>query len=144
MRTWLGAIVLAYKTDPIRILLVENKQTGNITPISGAVENSEIQIEAATREVTEETGWIISPKQLEETSLIHEFIYGAKKVEREGDKGSNKVFLLNADSLSEPQETNDISSPRWLEYPDAISSTSFPDLQEIIKQAFDLLSRTYK
>ena len=139
MRTWYGAIVVAYKTNPIRILLVENKKTGNITPISGATENNETQIETAIRELKEEVGWIISPQQLRGTSLNHEFIYGSNKAERVGDKGSNKIFLLNADNLPEPKETNDTKFPRWLDYPDVISNISFPDLQEIIKQALEVL-----
>lgn len=141
MKTWFGIIVLAYKTNPLRILLVENTQTGNITPISGAVENDETQIEAAIREVKEEVGWIVSSKLLHETSLNHIFIYGINKAERAGDKGVNKVFLFNADKLPEPQKTNDIRSFKWLPLKEAASSISFPDLQEIIKEASKLLSK---
>ncbi len=93
-KTWYGSIVVAYRTNPVRILLIENTETGNVTTISGAVEHEETQKEAAARELQEEVKWKVPADLLKETGVTHEFIYGEKKKERAGDKGSNQVFLI--------------------------------------------------
>lgn len=115
MKTWVGVIVIAYKTNPTRVLLIQNTETGNITPISGAVEEGETLQQTAARELKEEVGWEVKPEQLRETPVKQEFIYGSKKVERAGDKSVNQVFLLDADSLPDPEETQETKNPQWMD-----------------------------
>jgi 8-oxo-dGTP pyrophosphatase MutT (NUDIX family) len=137
MKTWFGAIVLVYKTNPLRILLVKNKKSGNVGPVSGALEGNETELQAAARELKEEIGWKVNPVQLAPLNLTHDFIYGSNKPERMGDKGSNQIFTLNADILPDPLETEDIKNTEWLSPEEAIQKISFDDLKEIIKQSID-------
>lgn len=139
MKTWFGTIVLAYRTNPYRLLILENKETKNITPPSGAVEKGESYEETAARELREEIGWIIDPKEFQETSIQQEFIYGPQKKERAGDKGINKVLLLNANNLPEPQETRDAKNARWVSIENAKKEITFRDLREVVEKASELL-----
>jgi ADP-ribose pyrophosphatase YjhB (NUDIX family) len=143
MKTWLGVIVITYKTNPYRILIIENKKTGNITSISGAVNNEETLEEAAIREIKEEIDWTINQEQLQKTSIKQEFIYGPQKEERAGDKGINQVFLLNADNLPEPKETNDTKNAMWATIEKAKKKITFNDLKEIIEETSKIISHLH-
>lgn len=139
MKVWPGTIVLAYKTSPLRILLVENKATGNITTVSGAVEEGETLKEAAVRELKEEVDWDINPESLCSTPITHNFIYAPQKKERAGDRGENQVFLLNANNLAEPKETSDTKSAKWVIPKEAKEAVTFKDLGEVIEKSSELL-----
>jgi len=136
---WLGVIILAYKTDPLRILLIKNKQTGNITPIAGALEKGENLKDAAVRELREEVGWTVDPNQFKKTDIKHVFSYGSQKKDRAGDKGENAVLLLNADDLSEAKETKDAKSARWLTPGEALKRISFEDLKNVITKSIEYI-----
>lgn len=137
MKTWRGTIVVAYKTKPTRILLIENKGSGKITSPGGAIEDREDELIAAAREIKEEVGWDIQPSMLVKTGIKHEFTYGPNKPERAGDSASNQIFLLNADSLTEPKETNDAKNPKWFEANEGIERMSFKDVSLLIKKALE-------
>ena len=89
-KVWQGVLVLAYKTNPLEVLLIENRNTGNITPIGGALEEkwAEEAEDAAVRETREETGWKISKDLLTPTNIYHRFQYAPTKKERAGDYAS--------------------------------------------------------
>lgn len=139
MRIWFGSIVIAYKTYPNRILILENRKSGKITTPSGAVQGGETLQEAAARELKEELGWVVSPKRFQVTQIMQEFVYGPQKKERAGDKGINQVLLLDANHLPEPQETNDAKNTTWLSLEDAKRKISFDDLRDIVEEASKLL-----
>ncbi len=139
MKTWLGTIVIAYKTNPTRVLLIQNTKTGNITPISGAVEEGETLQQTAARELKEEVGWNVNPEQFKETPVKQEFIYGSKKAERAGDKGINQVFLLDAGSLPDPEETRDTKNPKWMGINEAKEKITFEDLKDVLEKTSELL-----
>jgi 8-oxo-dGTP pyrophosphatase MutT (NUDIX family) len=134
-KIWYGSIVLAYRTAPLRVLLIENIETGNVTPVSGAVGDNETQRQAAARELREEINWVVKEDELLEIGVRHEFVYGPKKRERAGDKGSNQVFLLNANGYPEPNETNDTKNPIWLEPALIKEKISFEDLREVVEKS---------
>lgn len=140
MKTWHGAIVIAYKKfgKETKILLLENIDTKKITPIAGAAEEGESQIQAAVRETFEETGWRIKEKDLLETPVEHIFVYGLHKKERAGDRGENKIYLLDANNLSESQATKDAKNHRWLNVEDAIDTINLPDLKERVREAVNI------
>lgn len=137
VKTWHGAIVLAYKKigEEIKILLLENADTKKITPIAGAAEEGETQIQAAVRETFEESRWKIKEKDLIQTPVEHIFVYGSHKKERAGDRGENKIFLLDANDLPKPQATKDALNHRWLNIEDAINSINLLDLKERVREA---------
>lgn len=135
----MGAIVIAYKTNPYKVLILENKETGNVTTPSGAIEKGETLEEAAARELKEELGWVIDPKKFQVTPIKQEFVYGPQKKERAGDQGINQVFLLDADNLPEPQETSDTKDAKWLPIEEAVDKITFNDLKEVVRGATERL-----
>lgn len=135
-KTWFGAIVLAYKTNPLRVLLIENKETGNITPIAGGTEEGETQSQTATREFFEESGIQISTEDFIDTEIDYTFTYNEKKKDRAGDDASQRIFLLNADNLPGPKETKDAKNPVWVELKDVQEKITFKDIAELIEEVF--------
>ncbi len=134
MKTWFGVIIVAFKTDPLQILILENKQTGNITLPSGALENSESTEQAAVRELQEEVGWQINSHDLQATEFKQEFIYGSQKKERSGDRGINQLLILNADNLPDPIETSETKNAKWVTLQEAEKLITFEDLKEVLRQ----------
>ena len=139
MKTWNGTIVVAYKTSPLRILLIENIGSGKITCPGGALEAEEDGSMAAIRETKEETGWDVKPEMLVNSGVKHEFVYGSNKPERVGDSACNEIFLLNADNLPEPLETNDAKNPKWFEVNEGLEAMSFKDVSPLVKKALEVI-----
>ncbi len=138
-KIWYGIIVIAYKTNPLRILLLRNIDTHTITPIAGSRKRLESKTEAAIRETYEEAGWIIRKNQLTKTRLKHKFIYGPQKVERAFEKGENQVFLLNADTLSQPIPTKDTKEHKWYHPKEALRIIDFYNLKSILRDSIELI-----
>ena len=139
-KTWFGIILVAYKTNPTRILLVENTKSGNISPVSGALEDSENHLDALLREAKEEVNWDIDSSKVKQTNIEYSFIFGSNKPERAGDKGQYKVFLYNADLQAEPQTTKDTKSPVWISKNEVLSKIKFDDLKEVLAKALDSIT----
>jgi 8-oxo-dGTP pyrophosphatase MutT (NUDIX family) len=139
MKTWLGVIIIPYKTNPLRILILENRKTGNISPPSGALEKGETLEEAAFRELKEEVGWLVNSEMFEVTEIKQDFIYSSNKKERAGDRGINQVLLLDSGNLPDARETGDTKNPLWLSVEEAVERASFEDLRSVIKEAGNLL-----
>ena len=140
-KIWYGIIVIAYKTSPLRLLLLKNTETKTTTPIAGSRKRLESKIEAAIRETFEETGWIIKKKDLIKTRLVHKFIYGPQKIERAFEQGENQVFFLNADSLNEPLPTKDAKVHKWYSPKKTLQKVDFYDLKSIIKDSIKLIRK---
>ena len=138
-KIWHGVIVLAYKTNPLRILLLRNTITSAITPIAGTCQKHESKIEATLRETYEEAGWIIHKKQLIKTRLKHKFIYGPQKPERAFEKGENQVYLLNADRLSQPISTQDTKEHKWYKPKDTLKQIDFHNLRPVLKDSLEII-----
>lgn len=139
-KIWQGIILLAYKTNPTRVLLIENTKSGNISPISGALEDGENHLQAILRESKEEVNWDLDPKNIKETSISYEFIFGSNKPERQGDKGVYRVFFYNADLINKvPETTKDTKNPMWISKSEVLSHIKFEDLKDVLKKALDLL-----
>jgi len=143
MKTWYGAVIIGYKINPLRILIIENPERKKLTFISGAVEGDETVRDAAVRELQEEVHWDIQNTDLEDTGIFHTFTYALDKPGRGGDQGSNSIFLLNADKLPEPMETTEAINFHWLSVADALASISFPDLRDVAAVALRTLSQHY-
>jgi len=138
-KIWYGVIVIAYRTNPLRLLLLRNKETNSITPIAGTRKRYESKSEAAVREIYEESSWVIKENQLVKTRVKHRFIYGPQKVERAFEKGENQVYLLNANSLSEPIPTQDAQEHEWYEPEEALRIIDYYGLKPILKESIELI-----
>ena len=139
MKTWFGVIIVTYKTNPLKVLILENKETGNITLPSGTIEEGETLEEAAVRELKEEVGWTVDPEKFQVTSIKQEFIYGLQKKERSDNQGINQVLLLAANNLPEPVETKDTKNAIWASVEEAKEKVTFKDLRDVLGKAIDLI-----
>ncbi len=135
MKRWDGAIVVAYKTNPLRILLIKNTKSGNITCPGGATEPHEQNVDAAAREFYEETGLSVRPESFMSSGIFHEFTYGSSKVERAGDTGKNELFLLDANNLQDPKKTKDAKTFYWYELDEALAKMTFTDVAALVQRA---------
>lgn len=138
-QTFEGGITVFYKIDQNETLylVVENRNTGNVTLVSGAKEDSDSSNQqAARRENEEELG--IRPDQytLIPTTIRHEFIFGPKKIERAGHRGSYQIFLCDLTNVNSVfQENSDIVRAVWLKKEEVLNSLTFDDLKEVFLRA---------
>ncbi|MGI5825972.1 MAG: NUDIX domain-containing protein [Patescibacteria group bacterium] len=132
-----GAIVIFYKGQGVsrKFLVVENAKTGNVTFVSGAQESDDKDLlQTAQREVKEELGLDLLPEQFITTEVYHNFVYSTKKPERQGCRGSNKVFMVDTSDLPEIGHTAELKKLMWLTEKEVAQKLTFPDLREVFKK----------
>jgi len=137
-KTYYGVIVLFYKGrgEGRGFLVVENSKTGNVTFVSGTQEAEDRDLLAtAQREIKEELGLDSNSYQLEPTDVYHNFVYGSKKPERTGRRGSNQLFLVNASALGEIGHTSELKRVMWLSKEEVGQKLTFSDLKKVFEQA---------
>ncbi len=134
---YFGTIVIIYITNPeLKVLIVENTKTGNISFVGGASQGKETLKETAIREIKEEISVDVQVKDLVKTEFVHEFKYGPSKPERYGSKGQNTVFLLELKNAEDPKITSEIKNFEWVKPYEALDRIRFEDLKEIIQKVF--------
>jgi 8-oxo-dGTP pyrophosphatase MutT (NUDIX family) len=139
-KVYRGAIAIFYKKiegEP-RFLVVQNTETGNISFVSGAEEDvdSGSLKASAQREIEEELGLKSVEYKLIPTETRHEFIFGEKKKERAGHKGSYHVFLSDLSGLNEEVgHTGELKSVKWMTEEEVLNTLTFDDLKEVFKDA---------
>ncbi len=129
-----GVVIIIYKTNPLRILLIENTETGNITPPAGASKKHESYKETAKREIQEEIGVSIEENLLEATELFHEFVFSKSKSQRQGKQARYKILKMKADKEFSPKTTKDSKRLWWLKPPEVMKRLTFKDHKELIKE----------
>ena len=132
-----GVIIIFHRkrNDQQEFLLVQNAKTGNISFVGGGQEVGETLEETAQREVKEELGLNSSDYVLIPTDVAHKFIFGSRKSERAGQKGSYAVFLANADLLENVSHTSELTSVAWKSKEDVLKELSFDELREVFSKA---------
>lgn len=135
-----GAIVIFYKKTEqgLRFLVVENAKTGNFSFVGGAADEiDDSLIETAQREVKEELGLKPDQYELQETDLVHEFIFGEWKKDRVGSKGEYKVFLADISDTDQIAPTSELKSATWMSASEARDALTFDDLREVFYQVIE-------
>ncbi len=133
-----GAMTLFYKrvNGKLLFLVIKNAQTGNITFVAGAEEDSDTSPELnARREVEEELGLAPEQYELQPTTVKHEFVFGPNKASRAGHKGSYQVFLADVSNVDEIGHTDELKEIHWMTKDEVRSDVSFPDLVEVFEKA---------
>jgi len=137
-KTYLGAIVILYikENNTTKFLVVENSETKNISFVSGAKEDFDnTDLDTIGRELKEELG-VDDNISLEPTEVKHEFIFGPKKKERAGYKGSYSVFLGDVTNIgTKIGHTKELSSIKWLTKEEVLKKLTFDDLKEVFLKA---------
>jgi 8-oxo-dGTP pyrophosphatase MutT (NUDIX family) len=143
-KIYLGGIALLYTRENggLKFLVVENAETKNITFVSGAKEDSDSsETDTMYRELKEELGLNYSDVDLDTTDIKQEFIFGPKKKERAGHKGSYTVFMGDATKISSNiSYTKELSGIKWMTKEEVLNRLTFPDLKEIFLKATENLN----
>jgi len=138
-----GAITIFYKNtnEGLLFLVAENTETGNIFFVSGAQEDEDQTLEvSAQRENIEELGLQPNQYELKQTDVKHEFVFGPKKKERSGHKGSYQVFvsdLTNADF--KVSRTKELKSLKWMTEKEVLHNLTFPDVKEVFQKTLEVI-----
>lgn len=134
-----GGIAILYRqgTNGLEFLVVENTETGNISFVSGAQEDSDASEQVGMeRELEEELGVSSDKIVLQPTDVRQEFVFGANKPKRAGHSGSYRVYLGDvtpiADNISHTKELKGI---RWLPKEEVLQDLTFPDLKDVFSHA---------
>jgi len=138
-----GAIVIFHKKidGQTHYLVVENAETHNITFISGGeeeIDDNNLE-QTAKREIKEELNLNSDQYVLKPTDIKQEFVYGAKKVERAGYKGSNQVFMAELLDIETINHTNDLGETKWMTAEQVLSSLTFDDLKEVFRKIIKVI-----
>ena len=72
-------------------------------------------------------------------AIILFWVFGSKKSDREGAKGSYEVFLADASSIGEINPTTELKGMKWMTKEEVLQSLSFPDLKEVFQKAIQSL-----
>jgi 8-oxo-dGTP pyrophosphatase MutT (NUDIX family) len=136
------AILYARENGELKFLVVENAETKNITFVSGAKEDIDSsETDTMNREIVEELGLNTDNIKLEDTGVKQEFVFGPKKKERAGHKGSYTVFLGDvSDISSQISHTKELSGIKWMSKEEVLNRLTFPDLKDIFVKATEDLS----
>ncbi|MFC1623303.1 NUDIX domain-containing protein [Patescibacteria group bacterium] len=136
-----GAIVVFYKNMDGKnyYLVAENSKTGNISFVSGAKENMDQSLEeSAQREVEEELGLDASKYKLTEIDVKHDFVFGPKKKERAGYRGSYQIFVSDlSDADFEVSHTKELKGLKWMTEEEVLDTLTFVDVKEVFVRALD-------
>ena len=141
-KIFLGGIAILYvrENEGTKFLVVENAETKNISFVSGAKEDSDnSELDAMHRELKEELG-TDKNINLEQTSVKHEFVFGPKKKERAGHKGSYSVFLADVTEIKTSiSHTKELKNIEWLSKEEVLTRLTFEDLKEVFLKAAENL-----
>lgn len=138
-KTWHGVIVLAYRQNPLKLLLIKTQKNDQAMPIFCSLGEKETYAMGAMRELEETFSWKIKNGQFTQTNLKYEFVYGTDRGEKAGDKSINLVLLLDISDFAKPEEGKKALS-YWLQPDEALEKIDSTDLKEIFRQAVERIS----
>ncbi|HEX8946898.1 MAG TPA: NUDIX domain-containing protein [Candidatus Paceibacterota bacterium] len=138
-KVFYGGIAMLYRMrgGEREYLVVENTETGNISFVSGAQEDTDASAEAGMqRELEEELSVRRGEIALTPTDVRHEFVFGPKKKERAGHPGSYQVFLADVTNISDSiSHTKELRGVRWLRKDEVLDALTFPDVKDVFLKA---------
>jgi len=132
-----GALAILFRiyNNEKEFLVVENAKSGNITFPSGAMEETDTSnLDTIKRELNEELN-IKETLNYIPVNVKHEFIFGSKKPERAGRKGSYQVYVADMTSFDKIiSPTIELSGVKWMTEDELMEKITFPDLKEVFIQ----------
>lgn len=134
------AIAILYRStdaEPL-FLVVENRQTGNISFMSGWAESEdEWSLKTtAQREIQEELWLDPDAYEIFSTDLVHEFTFDEKKVDRNGLIARYEIFLVDASDIREDiDHSSDLTWIKRVSKSEALQLITFPELKQLFEAA---------
>ncbi|MCA1318307.1 NUDIX domain-containing protein [Bacillus tianshenii] len=127
-----GVIIYQGKPD-IRYLVVKSKANGHWGFPKGHMKEDETEIDAARREVKEETGLDVVIQEDFKISMEYKISETAKK--------EVILFLGTPTSTSVTIQESEIAMYRWATYTDALKLFVYENQKQILKQAHEFLKQ---
>lgn len=135
--------ILFRRTDKIEVFLASHSNYGLVLP-KGSKKSGETWIEAAIREIREETGYSVTNPKFSLGKLNYTF-------EKDGNFYAKEVafhaFEVKINQQAERlhlEENELINKGKWLEISEAIEASAFDDERDLIKKLKKLLSKKVK
>lgn len=128
-----GAVLFHEVDGKIRYLLIKNKRSSHWSFPKGHVEKGESDIQAAIREVQEETG--ITPHIIDGFKAKSEY-----SIQHRIEK-TVFIFAASCDSTKTIIQESEIEDYRWLEYSTAIKNLKFDNDKNILQRVNKFLKK---
>jgi 8-oxo-dGTP pyrophosphatase MutT (NUDIX family) len=131
-----GVIAIVFQNSIPRLyLLIHNQKTGNITfPAGGRNPGETSSKQTLERELLEETGMTPQEYLVIETPVVHEFVYGPKKVERAGQKAKQPVYLVETNKTTLNPLDSDSKIDGWYDSDTVLNRLTFSDSKELFRK----------
>lgn len=126
-----GAVVYREINDETRFLLIKNKRSANWGFPKGHIEKGETKIDAAKREVLEETG--INVKLHKDFECISKY-----KIKNKIEKNVS-IFVGTTDDQTTTIQQEEIEDYIWLTYDQAMPYLKFKNDKDILEKAYKFL-----
>ncbi len=126
-----GAVVYREINEETRFLLIKNKRSANWGFPKGHLEMGETKVEAAVREVLEETG--IKVKLHKDFESISKY-----KIKSKIEKCVS-IFVGTTDDKNTIIQKEEIEDYAWLTFAQAIPYLKFKNDRDILEEAYDFL-----
>jgi tRNA nucleotidyltransferase (CCA-adding enzyme) len=126
-----GAVIYRQINNDVRFLLIKNKRSAHWGFPKGHLEKGETNLEAAKREVLEETGIHVD---------IHDGFESVSKYKVRGkiDKKVS-IFVGTTEDVNTTIQEAEIEDYIWLPYSSALPQLRYENDKVILKQAYDFL-----
>ncbi|MCL1972863.1 MAG: NUDIX domain-containing protein [Endomicrobia bacterium] len=133
-----GAVIYKIDNNELLFLLIKSKRSGRWGFPKGHIEKGETGIEAAKREIFEETG-IKNIKFIDGFREEDVYIIDGTQPETKGSSAEKHSIYFLAEALSEPEnyDKKEISDLRWVNFEDMQKLLYFLNQKKTAKQAYE-------
>jgi 8-oxo-dGTP pyrophosphatase MutT (NUDIX family) len=130
-----GGVVFRREKDKILFFLLGFKERGVWCLPKGIIEKGESELEAAKREVTEETG-IKNLKLINKIgSINYQFWFKRKRIDK-----TVHFYLFETDQV-ETKIGEEHDTYGWFTFNEALKALSYPSEKEVLKKAYEAISK---
>ena len=137
-----GAVVCKKENNEYFFLLVYSVKNKEWSFPKGHIEKGETELEAAKREIFEETG-IKDLKFIDNFKFTDSYLTKGVLPETKGETVTKNViyYLCYTDSSCINPDNNEISSCKWFNFNEALKSLKFENQHKLLEQAKTFLSK---
>ena len=137
-----GAVVYKKENNEYFFLLVYSVKNKEWSFPKGHIEKGETELEAAKREIFEETG-IKQLKFIDGFKFTDSYLIKGVLPETKGETVTKNVmyYLCYTDSSCINPDNNEISSCKWFNFNEALKSLKFENQHKLLEQAKTFLSK---
>ena len=135
-----GAVVYKKEANQFYFLLVYSVKNKEWSFPKGHIEKSETELDAAKREIFEETG-IKEIKFIDGFKVTDSYLIKGVLPETKGETVIKNVifYLCSTDSDCINPDNNEINNCKWFKFDDAVKALKFETQHKLLKKALNFL-----